>query len=150
MNSAEGSVKNFGYHANFPLLVNVNDRPVYLMALKDNAGLIKMYAMVDAEDYQKVATVPMDEGLEALRLKFIGENAAQFPTTNLIEKKIVIEDIKFLTVDGVAKAYIETSEGNFKVAINANNENKLVFLKAGDEIEIAYLEADVNIIKDIK
>ena len=150
MNSAEGSVKNYGYHATFPLLVNVNDRPVYLMALKDNAGLIKMYAMVDAEDYQKVATVPMDEGLDSLKLKFIGDNSESFPNTNLITKKIIIEDIKYLTVDGVAKAYISTNEGNFKLNITNANENNVAFLKAGDEIEVAYLEADVNIIKEIK
>ena len=150
MNSAEGSVKNFGYHANFPLLVNVNDRPVYLMALKDNAGLIKMYAMVDAEDYQKVATVPMDQGLDALKLKFIGENADEFIDNKLITKTIVIEDIKFLTIDGASKAYITTNEGNFKVALSSNNENLVAFLQAGDEIEVSYLEADVNIIKEIK
>lgn len=32
------------------------DRPTYFMSLKDNAGLVKMYAFVDVEQYQLVGT----------------------------------------------------------------------------------------------
>ncbi|MGN0034278.1 MAG: Tat pathway signal sequence, partial [Coriobacteriales bacterium] len=55
MNSAEGQVQNLGYDATFPLLLNISDRPTYFMALKDNAGLVKKYAMIDIERYQNVA-----------------------------------------------------------------------------------------------
>ena len=34
MKSAEGEVKNYGYDATFPLLVNVGGHPVYLISLK--------------------------------------------------------------------------------------------------------------------
>ena len=65
MKSAQSEVKNYGYESTFPLLINIKGNPVYLMSLKDN-GLIKMYATVSAVDYQKVATVSSDEGLDAL------------------------------------------------------------------------------------
>ena len=56
MDSAEGQVQNLGYKATFPLLLNVSGQPTYFMALKDAAGLVKMYAMINVEKYQSVAT----------------------------------------------------------------------------------------------
>lgn len=56
MGSAEGQVQQMEYAASFPLLVNIADQPTYIMTLKDNAGLVKMYAMVDVQRYQNVAT----------------------------------------------------------------------------------------------
>lgn len=44
------------YAATFPLLLNIADQPTYFMALKDAAGLVKMYAMVNVSQYQIVAT----------------------------------------------------------------------------------------------
>lgn len=55
MNSAEGQVQNLGYQAAFPLLLNVADEPTYFLALKDQAGLVKKYAMVNVQKYQLVA-----------------------------------------------------------------------------------------------
>lgn len=56
MNSAEGVVQHLNYKATFPLLLNIHAEPTYFIALKDNAGLVKMYAMVNVQQYQIVAT----------------------------------------------------------------------------------------------
>ena len=56
MSSGEGAVQQFSYDATFPLLLNISDQPTYFMALKDAAGLVKMYAMVNVQQYQIVAT----------------------------------------------------------------------------------------------
>lgn len=56
MASAEGQVQHLGYQATYPLLLNVAGQPTYFMALKDAAGLVKMYAMINVEQYQSVAT----------------------------------------------------------------------------------------------
>jgi hypothetical protein len=42
MASAEGQVQQMKYVSSFPLLINLNNRPTYLLSLKDNAGLVKM------------------------------------------------------------------------------------------------------------
>lgn len=55
MSSAEGQVQNLGYKATFPLLLNIANEPTYFISLKDNAGLVKCYAMVNIERYQIVA-----------------------------------------------------------------------------------------------
>lgn len=56
MESAKGQVQQMEYEASFPLLVNIAEQPTYIMTLKDKAGLVKMYAMVDVQRYQNVAT----------------------------------------------------------------------------------------------
>lgn len=55
MASAEGQVQNLGYGSTFPLLLNISGEPTYFMALKDDAGLVKKYAMVNIKKYQNVA-----------------------------------------------------------------------------------------------
>lgn len=53
--SAEGQVQNLGYKATFPLLLNIADQPTYFVALKDDSGLVKKYALVNVQKYQIVA-----------------------------------------------------------------------------------------------
>ena len=55
MESAEGQVQNLRYTSTFPLLINVSNQPTYFMALKDGAGLVKKFAMIDIQRYQNVA-----------------------------------------------------------------------------------------------
>ena len=55
MSSAEGQVQNLHYMATFPLLLNISGEPTYFIALKDDAGLVKKYAMVNVQKYQIVA-----------------------------------------------------------------------------------------------
>ena len=45
-----------GYQASFPSLINVSGNPTYIMVLKDSGGLVKLYAAVNVEQYNLVAT----------------------------------------------------------------------------------------------
>ncbi|MGL2966643.1 hypothetical protein [Flavobacterium sp. XGLA_31] len=49
--SAEGKVQEKGYKASLPIPYNINNIPTYVMTLKDEGGLVKMYAMVAISDY---------------------------------------------------------------------------------------------------
>lgn len=49
--SAEGKVQEKGYSASLPIPYNINNIPTYVMTLKDDGGLVKMYAMVAINDY---------------------------------------------------------------------------------------------------
>ncbi len=151
MSSAEGNVKNFGYHATFPLLVNVGDRPVYLMSLKDDAGLIKMYAMVDATDYQKVATVSIDDGLDALKESFMGESIDAVDENALVHERVTIKSLRFLDVDGKTLVYLRDSEDReYKLEVNDDNADILGFIEVGDHVDIAYLDAKIRLISNIE
>lgn len=55
MESAEGEVQEKGYKSTFPLLLNIDGKPTYFLSLKDNAGLIKLYSFIDAQNYQNVS-----------------------------------------------------------------------------------------------
>lgn len=55
MSSAEGQVQHLNYTATFPILLNIADEPTYFLSLKDSAGLVKKYAMVNIQKYQIVA-----------------------------------------------------------------------------------------------
>ena len=143
MKSAEGEVRNYGYKSTFPLLVNVNGNPVYMMSLKDDNGLIKMYAMVDAENYQKVATIESDEGFDTLKKKFVGTEIDQESDSDTVEKEITVDSLRWMNVEGKSKCFIKDSEGKqYKVTISAKNEDVLAFLQTGDVVKIRYNESE--------
>ena len=50
-NSAIGKVQEKRYKATLPIPYNINGIPTYVMTLKDDGGLVKMFAMVAIEDY---------------------------------------------------------------------------------------------------
>lgn len=74
MSSAEGQVQNLKYESTFPLLINVDNQPTYFMALKDNAGLVKRYAMIDIQRYQNVAVGDTLEETEKSYKKLLRAN----------------------------------------------------------------------------
>lgn len=149
MASAEGQVQQMKYNATFPLLINLNGRATYLISLKDNAGLVKMYAFVDVQDYQKVSVTDASLGIMKARenyLKILGnENIA---ATN--EKSITISSINSVLIDGNSYYYIIDSEGlRYRVSIKVN-EDIIPFLKVGDKITITCNDSMVSEIVSIK
>lgn len=63
--SAMGKVQEKKYIGSFPILYNINNIPTYVLSLKDQAGLIKMVAMVSVRDHSIVGVGETLE--EALR-----------------------------------------------------------------------------------
>lgn len=154
MKSAESEVKNYGYQSTFPLLINIKGNPVYLMSLKDN-GLIKMYATVSAVDYQKVATVYSDEGLDSLvkkTLNVLGSSGEDISEESLKKAEITVADIQRLNVEGNTIYYIKAEDGNaYKISFATKYENQLAFLKVGDKLSISYVDTEgIKTIKTIK
>lgn len=49
--SAEGKVQEKAYRASLPIPYIINNIPTYVMTLKDDGGLVKMFAMVSIKDY---------------------------------------------------------------------------------------------------
>lgn len=82
MSSAEGQVQNLKYEATFPLLINVDGQPTYFMALKDNAGLVKKYAMIDIQRYQNVAVGDTLEETEKSYKKLLRANGVSVDDGN--------------------------------------------------------------------
>ena len=150
MDSAEGLVQEKEYVATFPLLINLNNRPTYLMSLKDNAGLVKMYAFVDVEDYQKVVVSDSALGIEAAAEAYLNEVSNEYDANNLQEKTITISDITTAVIDGNTYYYLTDSENNRYSASIKDGRNILPFLNVDDEVVITYSEGTIGQIATIK
>ena len=143
MGSAEGKVQHLGYKSTFPLLINVGGRPTYLVSLKDNAGLVKMYAMIDCEDYQQVVTVDKDKGLEYLKSQYItAMNIVD--NDSIMEEEITVLSVSYINISGDTYAFIMDQNENVYKGLISVNEKILPFLKENDIIKVKYTKADVN------
>jgi len=142
MDSAQGAVQEKGYVSTFPLLLNINGKPTYFIALKDNAGLIKMYALVDAGDYQKVVTgVTVEETYEKFTVGGAGTigKDAQVPKEEF-EVSAKITDIQNVVIEGNTYYYI-LLEGQADVfTANISKSERLPFLKIGETISVKYVQ----------
>ena len=152
MASAEGEVLNYGYSATFPVLVNLKNEPYYLLSLKDSAGLIKMYALVDARDYQQVYTVKADKAAKEAINTMIAQigGPLSYSVDEYKEERITIDDLRSVVMDGNTIYYLRSGTKNFRLPLNNDNAANAVFLKVGDAITIRYVQTDgVNIIQEI-
>ena len=142
MASSEGQVQQMGYTSTFPLLINLNNRPTYLMSLKDNAGLVKMYSFVDVVDYQKVVVTDSSLGIrEASRAYLSKMGFAGINLDKLNMKDITISYINSYSIDGNSVFYImDTKENKYCVEIGIST--KLPFLTVGDSITIGYAKEE--------
>lgn len=143
MSSAEGKVQHLGYKSTFPLLINVGGRPTYLVSLKDNAGLVKMYAMIDCEDYQQVVTVDKDKGLEYLKSQYIAAMNI-VDTDNIAEEEITVLSVSYINISGDTYVFIMDRDENVYKGLVSVNEKVLPFIKENDVIKVKYTKADVN------
>ena len=88
-NSAKGKVQEKGFSASSPIPYNINNIPTYVMTLKDNGGLVKMYAMVAIEDYTIVGVGnTLRESLMAYKNAF-NQSGNKINTKSKTEKNII-------------------------------------------------------------
>ena len=137
MESAKGQVQQMNYDSTFPLLINLNDKPTYLLSLKDKAGLVKMYALVDVADYQKVVVTDSSEGIEKAIKNYLGNSVIG---TNEKTADIIINKINEVTIDGNTYYYLLDFDNNkYKASIKINS-NVLPFLEVNSKINITYID----------
>ena len=149
MASAEGAVQAMKYTSTFPLLINLNNKPTYLVSLKDAAGLVKMYGFVDVADYQKVVITDSSKGIEVAAKNYLGDAIEETDESTLKTKTITIKSIKEATINGNSYYYITDEDDNkYKVSITVSDN--LPFLKSGVSIKICYtIESDITTINKI-
>lgn len=137
MESAKGQVQQMNYDSTFPLLINLNNKPTYLLSLKDKAGLVKMYALVDVADYQKVVVTDSSEGIEKAIKNYLGNSVIG---TNEKTADIIINKINEVTIDGNTYYYLLDFDNNkYKASIKINS-NVLPFLEVNSKINITYID----------
>lgn len=142
MDSAEGQVQNLGYQATFPLLLNISGEPTYFLALKDNAGLVKKYAMVNIQQYQNVAIGDTVAACEKTYIKMIKGSGAAAADENTKEITGKIQRMAQGVIDGNTHFYI-VLEGNSDLIFDVPITDFLGIVKygEGDTITISYNES---------
>lgn len=141
MDSAQGQVQHLGYTSTFPLLLNVSGEPTYFMALKDSAGLVKMYAMVNIAKYQNVAIG--DTVAECVKdyQNLLKQNGISSTVNGSgLEVKAVIEKISPVVIEGNSHYYITLAgkEGIYDVDVSEYPE--IVTYDVNDIIGFTYLQ----------
>lgn len=147
MASAEGQVQHLGYEASFPSLINIGGIPTYIMVLKDNGGLVKMYALVNVEKYNIVATGNTQKEVLASYNKLLAENGLKSDssmTDDIPNKQITVKEIRYVYLDDSTYVYITDRDGNVYKQDFADNES-LIFIQTGDKIQVFYQESEDGI-----
>ena len=149
MNSAQGQVQEMRYTATFPLLLNVNGEPTYFMALKDASNLVKMYAMVNVEQYQIVVaadSVAKCEQLYIEKLKTSGIAGEQAPPTAETTVSGVISSIRAAVVEGNTCFYYQLQGVEGIYSLSMAKDERAIILNVGDSVTFVVEENPQSVI----
>ncbi len=149
MESAEGSVQEKEYVSTFPLLFNMNGKPVYQLSLKDAAGLIKSYAFVDALNYQRVG---IGDSLQIAWNNYNGgvitvpeEDVPEDELGELVSLTGEISLLESVVLNGETTYYFTLEGDDEQIYIaQVSLNNQLPFIQAGDSVTIEVQDAIVK------
>lgn len=145
MSSAEGQVQNLHYVATFPLLLNISGEPTYFIALKDDAGLVKKYAMVNVQKYQIVAIGNTVSECEENYNTLIYENGIRQTPEDTREIKNITARITKIAqgvVDGNSHYYIMVEGSDAIFDIPVVDFIDIIRYDVGDSVTIEYKEGE--------
>ena len=151
MSSAEGQVQNLKYEATFPLLINVDNQPTYFMALKDNAGLVKKYAMIDIQRYQNVAVGDTLEETEKSYKKLLRANGVSVDDGSSSTKSDssatgTISLISPVVLDGNSHYYVMLNGDDTLYDCPIATVTDIVRYKEGDTITLNFASGGGNLV----
>ena len=141
--SAEGVVQQYEYVSTFPLLLNISGQPTYFMALKDDAQLVKMYAMVNVQQYQIVATGTTVAECERSYIALLSSyGMADEETLAKSEVSGTIGKLKTAVVEGNTRVYIQLQGDDFYYVLSVADTELAAVLEEGDEVMLAVSDED--------
>lgn len=149
--SAQGKVQEKGYHASLPVPYTINGIPTYIMTLKDQGGLVKMYAMVSIADYTIVGVGnTMQETLMAYKNVYNMSGNRINPQQQASRKTLlgVIDRIQNDVKNGNSFYYF-TVRGQKQIFIGSSQiANELPVTREGDSISITF-DSDTDAVIDV-
>ncbi len=154
MLAAEGEVQEKGYVASFPSLINVSGEATYIMVLKDNGGLVKLYALVNVEKYSIVATGETQTAAKEEYLRLLAQNGIVNEEDNLppeaetLSAEIEVTEIRTVSVNGNSVVYITAADGTLYKQSIATDES-VMLIAAGDNLTVEYTNTDIEKIRQI-
>ena len=139
--SAEGKVQEKGYVTSLPIPYNINNIPTYVMTLKDDGGLVKMYAMVAINDYTIVGVGnSMRETLTAFKSAYNSSGNKINPGAAEAKKSInsVITRIQSDVKNGNSFYYFTIKDYPRIFVGSTQVSGELPITVVGDSIEISF------------
>ena len=145
MSAAEGEVQEKGYKASFPSLINVSGTPTYIMVLKDAGGLVKLYAMVNVEQYNIVATATSQTKVfEEYKTLLASDGKLETEENELKEDTITVQSVEDIDSEDGTMVYIkDTNHQVYKQAFK--EDESLIRISAGDVLHVKYQPMDNEI-----
>lgn len=148
MSAAEGQVQHLKYTASFPALININNQPTYIMVLKDKSQLVKMYAMVNVEKYNVVATGTSQKEVLSQYREMMSEEGivdqSEIKSDSELVKKITVADVNYITMDGESYSYI-MDQDQILYKKKVSDDETVLFIRKGDKISVIYEEGSDKI-----
>ena len=142
MAAAEGEVQEKGYVASFPSLISVAEQPTYIMVLKDATGVVKLYALVNVENYSIVTTATTQAAAMNAYKKLLHQNGTA-EDSEALEATVTVERVDVVTVAGLATVYITATDGNVYKGYLDTDES-LILVGVGDKLNITYSEGSTE------
>lgn len=141
--SAMGKVQEKKYIGSFPILYNINNVPTYVLSLKDQAGLIKMVAMVSVRDHSIVGVgETLEEALRSYRGgKVVDKKEGIYQTYGHVQR------IQSSLIDG--RTYYHFTLDNIPNKIFLGESivsNEFPLTQVSDSIMVAYDDARQELI----
>lgn len=139
MESAVGSVQQMRYESTFPILINLEGTPYYLSSLKDDSGLVRLYALVDAQNYQTVYTDNDIEQVIAQLYADLGIDSEEVDIEEIEDEEEVVEfsgqvdQISQAVVSGDTVYYFMLDGEIYKANISLHDQ--LPFVEEGTTLE---------------
>jgi len=139
--SAQGKVQEKGYKASLPIPYNINNIPTYVMTLKDEGGLVKMYAMVAISDYTIVGVGnSMRETLTAFKnvYNMAGNKLNATSFANKKSLKSVVTRIHNDVKNGNSFYYFTTKDYPNIFVGSSQISNQLPVTIVGDSVSVSF------------
>ena len=146
MSSAEGQVQNLHYKATFPLLLNISGEPTYFIALKDDAGLVKKYAMVNVQKYQVVAIGDTVSKCEESYTELMQENGIETDDSSAAKETKTITGAITKgaqgVVDGDSHFYVMVEGSDEIFDVSVVNFIDIIKYDVGQQVTMEYQEGE--------
>ncbi len=148
---SEGLIQNMGYQATYPFMINVNGTPTYLMNMKDKAGLIQRYALVNYSDYKQAYVGNTFAETLVGYMKALGMESSYISIESDLENvstiKAEISEIHEVVIDGTTYYYYLIENGVYRASIKINENQP--FFKVGDIVEVDFVPNEITNINAI-
>ncbi len=159
--AAEGRVKDLGYSATFPLLLNIGGEPTYFMSLKDPTNnIVQQYALINVAQYNnnkmgatgtdlakclasyisalEESGIKVDINPEDVVVEPSNPNGNDEPAKELLTVAGNIADIRTAVINGDSYYYIKLDSNAAYFSIAAADDESVVILNKGDSVTVTY------------